>query len=235
MDLPLSIIIPTFNEEKYLPKLLESIKQQTVSPYEVIVADAKSKDKTREIARSFDCKIVDGGMPAVGRNKGAEVASQKLLLFLDADVSLPANFLENSVKEFQKRKLILATAGAIPIPYNIIHVILFEFVNIWYLFSLRFIPQTYGFCILTTKESHQRIKGFDPTLYLAEDQDYARRMKQFGTLGYLRSTRVYCSTRRLTKDGTIKYMWKYFLINMHLLFRGSIKREIVTYEFGNHK
>ena len=43
-----SIIIPTYNEEEYLPILLDSIKEQDFSDYEVIVADANSTDKTRE-------------------------------------------------------------------------------------------------------------------------------------------------------------------------------------------
>ena len=45
----LSIIIPTLNEEKYLPKLLESIKKQDFTRYEIIVADADSIDKTKHV------------------------------------------------------------------------------------------------------------------------------------------------------------------------------------------
>ena len=70
----LSIIIPTYNEEEYLPVLLESIKKQNFNDYEVIVADANSTDRTREIAKEYGCLIVDGGLPAVGRNNGAKVA-----------------------------------------------------------------------------------------------------------------------------------------------------------------
>ena len=42
----ISIIIPTYNEEEYLPKLLESIKSQDFTDYEIIVADAQSDDNT---------------------------------------------------------------------------------------------------------------------------------------------------------------------------------------------
>lgn len=61
MWMKLSIIIPTYNEEEYLPKLLEGIKSQDFEDYEIIVADANSTDKTREIAEVYGCKIVDGG------------------------------------------------------------------------------------------------------------------------------------------------------------------------------
>ena len=84
----LSIIIPTYNEENYLPLLLKSIQAQNFSDYEIIIADAGSQDRTREIARDADCRVVDGGLPAVGRNRGAESAQGEYLLFLDADVCL---------------------------------------------------------------------------------------------------------------------------------------------------
>jgi len=47
----LSIIIPALNEENYLPRLLDCFKKQNFKDYEIIVADADSKDKTREVAR----------------------------------------------------------------------------------------------------------------------------------------------------------------------------------------
>jgi glycosyltransferase involved in cell wall biosynthesis len=77
----ISIIIPTKNEETCLPKLLDSIKSQDFPDYEIIIADANSTDKTREIAKSYGCIVVDGGLPAVGRNRGAEVANGEILLF----------------------------------------------------------------------------------------------------------------------------------------------------------
>lgn len=76
-----SIVIPTYNEEEYLPKLLESIKMQSYDDYEIIVADANSNDRTREIAEEYGCIVVDGGLPAVGRNNGAKVAKGEIILF----------------------------------------------------------------------------------------------------------------------------------------------------------
>lgn len=67
----ISIIVPTKNEERYLPGLLKSIKKQTVQPYEIIVADAGSTDRTVEIAKKYGAKVIKGGIPQVGRNKGA--------------------------------------------------------------------------------------------------------------------------------------------------------------------
>ena len=58
----ISVIIPTLNEEKYLPILLHSLKQQTFRDFEVIVADAGSTDKTKEVAEGLGAKLVPGGM-----------------------------------------------------------------------------------------------------------------------------------------------------------------------------
>src|SRR5882672_4466869 len=105
-----SIVIPTKNEEAYLPKLLQSIFAQTVKPNEIIVADANSRDRTKAIAKKYKCKIVQGGShPSIGRNNGAAHANTTLVLFLDADVILPdEKFLEETIKEFVARDLSVA-------------------------------------------------------------------------------------------------------------------------------
>src|SRR5690348_1009415 len=107
MKLNVSIIIPTFNEERYLPKLLKSIQRQTAQPKEVIVVDAFSIDKTASIARKFSCKVIldkaiytrtDISSPiAMQRNIGGHAATQPILVFLDADVVLPEAFLEKTI------------------------------------------------------------------------------------------------------------------------------------------
>jgi len=100
-----SIIIPTLNEEKYIENLLKSVKKQTLQPVEIIVADAGSKDKTREIAKKYGAKVVKGGLPAVGRNAGAKIAKGDILVFLDADAWLPRNTLESLCDEFSNRNI----------------------------------------------------------------------------------------------------------------------------------
>ena len=104
----ISIIIPTYNEEEYLPKLLESIKSQDFNDYEVIVADAQSNDNTRKIAEEYGCVVVEGGLPGPGRNRGAEVAQGEMLLFLDSDLELTENYLKNVVEEFESDDLGIA-------------------------------------------------------------------------------------------------------------------------------
>ena len=111
----ISIIIPTYNEEEYLPKLLESIKSQDFTDYEVIVADAQSNDNTREIAKEYGCIVVEGGLPGPGRNRGAEVAKGEILLFLDSDLKLTEHYLANVIEEFEGENLGIAITQMTPL------------------------------------------------------------------------------------------------------------------------
>ncbi len=111
----LSIIIPTYNEEEYLPLLLKSIKQQDFRDYEIIVADANSKDNTVKIAEEYGCIVVEGGMPAVGRNNGAKVAKGEYLLFLDSDLKLTEDYLAKVIYEFKMERLGIAITQMKPL------------------------------------------------------------------------------------------------------------------------
>ncbi|MFW6329641.1 MAG: glycosyltransferase, partial [Alkalispirochaetaceae bacterium] len=88
-----SVVIPAFNEEQLLPILLDSLKAQEFTDFEVIVADADSEDETARIAEEAGARVVPGGMPARGRNAGAAVAEGRFIIFLDADVRVPPNFV----------------------------------------------------------------------------------------------------------------------------------------------
>ena len=84
----ISIIIPTLNEEEYLPKLLESIHEQRFKDLEIIVADAGSKDKTVEIAKKYSVKVFprpNNLMLNVNKNYGFTKATNEWILNLDAD------------------------------------------------------------------------------------------------------------------------------------------------------
>lgn len=234
MTLPLSIIIPTFNEERSLPTLLSSIKHQSVTPTEIIVADAFSTDKTRIIAKEFGCKIVDGGLPAIARNNGAKHARCQIMLFLDADVMLPTLFLEKTVKEMTLRQLDITSCFITPRSNLKIDKFLHQFANQYMRLTQEFHPHIPGFCIFVKKDIHSSIKGFDETLILAEDHDYVRRAKKIGKFGYLKSFKIPVSVRRLSRDGRVKIALKYIAIELHLIFIGQIRNNIFNYKFGHY-
>ncbi len=230
----LSIIIPTLNEEEYLPLLLESIKKQNFSDYEVIIGDAKSEDKTLEIAQNYNCRIVAGGLPAKGRNNGAKIAKGDLLLFLDADISLPENFLKNSLNEFERKKLKIAGYSLFLSRNKFI----FLLCNIFYNFpiiALEKVSPHASAGILVEKKLFEELNGFDESIKITEDHDLARRAKKIGKYGIIKSTKIFLSDRRFRNDGWIKTALKYFLCELHLIFLGPIRSDIFKYRFNHYK
>lgn len=236
MDLSVSIVIPTFNEEKYLPKLLKSIKKQTIQPKEIIVSDAFSTDSTRKIARSFGCKVVDGGLPGKARNCGAQTATQPLLLFLDADVIIPPKFLEKTIEEMMKKDYDIATCYVRAMSPLKIDKILYESLNYYTRLTKKIYPHLAGACIFVKKSLHHKLNGFDESLVLGEEHDYIRRAKKLGKVhyGYLHAYKVSHSVRRQVKEGRMYLSLKYILIEFHLIFIGKIKKNYFNYKFGEY-
>jgi glycosyltransferase involved in cell wall biosynthesis len=229
----LSIVIPTKNEEDYLPFLLDSIKAQTVQPKEVIVADAKSTDHTREIAKRAGAIVVDGGMPGPGRNRGAKAATGELILFLDADVVLQdPEFLQKTITQFKKQGLDIGSAFVLPINGNTIDKVFHEIYNLYAILLERIHPHAAGFFIIVKKSLHEKIHGFDEEVKLAEDHDYAWRA---GKIQMLRGIRIPVSVRRFNRDGRLNIAVKYLLGEFHIMFIGPIKHDKFKYGFGYSK
>ena len=232
----LSVIIPTLNEEKYLPQLLDSIKGQVFSDYEIIVSDGQSIDRTRAIAREYGCRVIDSSdklCPAHQRNKGAEIAKGETLLFLDADTRLPSGFLQNIYTEFQKRNL--GSAGFY-LEFDSAH----RFYKIYdglYRFLCFFgqylKPASIGVGIMARKDLHQMINGFDETIFIGEDYDYTTRICRKGKFRMLKSSFIYFSPRRLEKEGRFRVLGKWLKGSLYFIFKGPIRKKIVEYEFGN--
>jgi len=229
----LSIVVPTKNEESYLPQLLASLVLQTEPPFEVIVADANSTDSTKEIAKSFGARVVKGGLPAVGRNMGASCAKGDLLLFLDADVVLSdPDFLRLCTNEFYTKKLDVATCSAVPLNGTYLDRITHQVYNLYARLWGRHFPHMAGFCVFVKPEIHKEIGGFDETIIFCEDHDYARRAAKLGRFGFL-SPGVPVSTRRFKRDGYFILFIKFVLAELHLIFLGPIRRDIFHYTFGH--
>ena len=169
----LSIVIPTKNEEENLSSLLHSIKAQAFADLEVIVADAKSTDRTRQIATDLGAHVVEGGMPGPGRNRGAAVAKGEFIAFFDADVYLPSNhFLEDCLAEMERKKLDIVTCKVKPLSRKPIDRALHEVYNAYAVMTEKIRPHAPGFCTLVRRSLHKAINGYDENIVFAEDHDY---------------------------------------------------------------
>lgn len=107
-----SIIIPTLNEEKYLPLLLDDLSKQSYREFEVIHIDAQSEDKTLAVAKKFSQKFnlkqftLKERNVSLQRNYGAKKANGQWLIFMDADNRLPPYFLLGLKYQLEKGQVL---------------------------------------------------------------------------------------------------------------------------------
>jgi glycosyltransferase involved in cell wall biosynthesis len=232
----LSIIIPTLNEEKYLPRLLDSIESQDFLDYEIIVSDAGSTDSTPQIANERGAHYIlskEIKHPSYQRNQGVKKAKGEILLFLDADSMLSKGFLSKAISTFSKKDLIGA-GFYIKFNPNHYHYNLYSCVSniIFFLKQYTKNPVAIGAGIMSKKEAHQKIKGFDLEVVLAEDYDYCSRLAKEGKFRIINHARLYYSSRRIEKEGFFRAGWKWLKMGFFTLRNKKIKKKIVKYDFG---
>ena len=226
----LSIIIPTLNEEEYLPILLRSIKKQSYKDYEIIIADAGSTDETLEIAKKYGCKITGGGHPGRGRNMGVKRAKGDLLLFLDADAELPRKFLVRFLRECERRQFDIAGCALKIKNRRKIYRLIEKLYSLYFTSTQKFYPHATN-CIFIEASLHEAIGGFDENILLGEDFMYVRAAAKKGRFGFISNIYFYASPRRAEDDMT-KLITQYLLAEGYMTFIGPIRSDIFKYRFG---
>ncbi len=229
-----SIIIPTYNEEEYLPVLLESIKEQDFDDYEVIVADANSTDRTREIAEEYGCIVVEGGLPGVGRNNGAKVAQGEYLLFLDSDLQLTEDYLRDVIYEVQIEKAGIAITQMKPMSNKVQDKLFHEFANYFMIGAEKIKPHGAGcYGIIAKRELHEKCGGFDESLTFGEDTDYIERLAKEERFKVLRNAKIGVSTRRLEEEGITTLIQQYGKSTVNDFLGKRTDASDLNYNFGH--
>jgi glycosyltransferase involved in cell wall biosynthesis len=238
----LSVVIPAKNEERVLPKLLGTLRFQTYPAYEIIVADAGSTDDTRKVAARFGCAVVPGGMPAVGRNAGARVASGDVLVFLDADVFVEPEFLEvlehdircrhlDSGTVYNQPRYVMGDKGFHSRSVRVFDRFVYFIHNVGLKLSadLRY-PYATGTCMFLDRELFERLGGFDESMAAFEDSELTTRAAKVGKHGVITQPAVHISTRRFDKHNRL--LWVIYLALNGFLARAALQgRSRVDY-FG---
>lgn len=238
---PISIIIITLNEAKRIGNLLGDLAAQSYQHFEVIVIDSNSDDATAAIAQTFaDAlpKLTVHVMPhrgvSLGRNTGAGLAQYERLLFLDADVRLDADFLAKAAHELHQHPTEVAgvymNARGLPLHYRLGY----QLFNLG-IYTTQFLsPTAIGACMFSTRTTHQQLGGFDQTIKLCEDCDYAKRAKQQASFRMLPISFRF-DPRRLQQDGFITTGCKYLHANLYRFFIGELRHNKIRYDFGHYK
>lgn len=223
----ISVIIPTLNEEKYIESTLFHIKKQ--KPFEIIVADSYSKDKTVKIAKKYGAKIVfvKRKNAAAGRNAGAKVARGDILLFLDADTIAFANLLSTIEKDFSHRGTVGWTCAIYAFSPSWKEHLVYSAFNHFVQSSIAMKrPKAAGIVIAVRKDVFDKIGGFNENMDVFEDFDFCLKTKKFGGFRYSGRTCVYTSTRRIQRWGILSSIKRY----TRMYLRKMIRNEKFLYE-----
>jgi len=207
-----SVIIPAFREEKYIGKLLENLLKLKPEP-EVIVVTSGDYETAR-VARRYTRKVfvIEEYGISVARNYGAKKARGEILLFLDADVSLPEDSIETLVRIFQDRRVVGATCKIMPQKSSPPMRIFFTFYNLLIRLTTFFKPHSRGEFLAVRREAFFEVGGFNEEMRCIEDHDLAIRLSRFGVFKFIKDLTVYESMRRFRRLGFMKVI-KSWVIN----------------------
>lgn len=211
----ISIIIPALNEENYIEKTLISLKKQKIDDnYEIIVADGGSEDKTVEIAKKYADKIVfePKRTIAAGRQAGAKIADGEILVFTDADIFAPENWLFEITNPLKNKKTVGAHGLIIPYDGNKVDKTFCTYFFPPYskLMIALGKPSVPGSNFSIKKEIFEKIGGFNTDLVTGEDVDIAKKAISYGEFIFNSNAVIYVSARRVKKWGYKKYITHYF-------------------------
>jgi len=225
MKIPfVSVIIPTYNEEKYIENTLKAIRNQDYNgKYEVIVADGCSKDKTVKIAKKYADKVLTVTKKgiAVGRNAGAKIARGEIFLFIDADTVASFNLITEIVKCF-KNNVVGATCYIFPLSSGATDLITYWLYNQFVKASIKAKnPQIVGICCAYRRSAFEKIGGFNENLKTLEDYDISKRISKLGKIKISDSTFVMTSPRRIQRWGRTGAAARYLKMYLNYLLAGK--------------
>jgi glycosyltransferase involved in cell wall biosynthesis len=205
-----SFIIPTKNEEKYVKGCIDSIKNQNITA-EIIVVDGYSKDNTVSEAKNKGVRVLYESKkgPSAARNKGAKAATGDVLIFTDADVRFPPNFLEilenrNMPKGGCMFNLKFWDSG-------IIDNFAFTILNITIRLMSKFgATITNGSCLAFRKDIFEKVGGFKESLLTNEDHDIARKTSKIAEFRFC-PIKIETSARRLKENSASTFLYMHYL------------------------
>lgn len=225
----ISVIIPTYNEEKNIGRLLSSLAQQTFKDFEIIVVDNYSTDKTRQIAQKFTNKVYElGPERSHQRNYGLKRARGKYILFVDADMELEKSTLEECVNKMENdQKLAGIIINEVSVGQGFLAKIKALEKKLYQDQPLIEAPRFFR----TAKI--KLIGGFDEDLVAGEEWDLGNRLGNLGNFAKVAAKIYHWESHSLIKDISKKYYYakhiKKYAAKHQLAFR---KQASILFRFS---
>jgi len=241
-----SVIIPTLNEEKYLPLLLTDLTNQQKKNFEVIIVDCKSEDNTKKIVQDFETKLpitfleTDKRNVSFQRNFGAKKSLGKYFVFLDADTRIAKDFtfvLQHGL-EIKKYKLVLPSIqwDDTSRKGKILMSIVKSFIKASQVYGR---PLATGGNFAIERNLFEKIGGFNENIFISEDHDIIRRAFEIGVKAkILKNLKATLSLRRSEVEGDMMVIYKHivgFLAYTVAPNEKALQKKLFSYEMGGHR
>ncbi len=202
----LSVIVPAFNEQAYLAPTLDSIEESAAHLHassgvevETIVVDNNSPDETAAVARSRGATVVREPVQGIARarNTGARRATGDVLVFVDADVTVPRTLLGAIHAAMQDPACV---GGAVDVEYRPRRFAIGLYLRAWRLLS-RLTGMAQGATQFCRRHAFEHIGGYNESVWMGEDVDFFSSLRRLArdtgrSSRLIRDPRVWPSCRR---------------------------------------
>jgi len=231
----ITVIVPAYNEEKYIGDCLKSLLDNPPENLEeIIVVNNSSTDNTAAIAARFSrVRVVEEPVKGLthARQRGLKEAKSDLLAYVDADTRINRHWYDVLNRAFASDPKLVCLSG----PYN--YYDLGELNRAWINFYWRLVILTYWMnrCVViggnfaARKSALEKMGGFDTSIaFYGEDTNIARRIRSVGKIRFSREFTLLTSGRRFVKDGMIRTGVRYGLNYIwEMMFRRPLTKDYI--------
>lgn len=223
-----SVIIPAYNEEQFLPETLGRIGEAlsiVECPSEVIVVDNDSQDHTRRVAEEFGAKVFPEAEHNISkvRNTGAANSSGDVLIFVDADTLVPETLFKKIAAVMEDERCL---GGAVAVEYGDLERKWMRFYLAGWRFWGRVFNMKQGAAQFCRRPVFAELGGYDRTIFMGEDVEFYWRLSKLSKrrqayLYFVEEPRVVTSARRYDKMS----LWKTLLLTHPVFIRLNWRRK----------
>lgn len=243
---PISIVIPTLNEERYLPVLLESIFRCSEPAMEIIISNSpNTTDRTVDVIEYYKERapshITIKGLlaPVAGvsnqRNFGASHATNDVIIFFDADACIPfPTRIKELVDLFIDENLAVASCRFLPLDKDPRALMYYGTLYGFHKLMEKITPYALGACIITKKDVFNKCHGFDPSIKVNEDANYCMKASNYGAFKILPVV-LQVSTRRFRQYGYVRMGFQYVWMFVYRTLFGESRDNKIPYEWGKYE
>jgi glycosyltransferase involved in cell wall biosynthesis len=237
-EVTITFVVPARNEERFIRDAIASLQQQRVGyPYEIIVVDNGSADRTATVAKAAGARVVfepRAGL-AHARQAGFLAARGEYLIYIDADTRLADDWADDVVGRFEADRTLAGISTAFDfhdgrfvdnLGNQVFQRVLCPLANALLRATGR--PEIMvGSAMAARTDALRRANGIDLDFqFYGEDTIFALRLGSQGTVRYLQRPRYETSARRFQDKGLVSISYRYFavfaLIQLGLLERAAI-------------